>query len=67
VQAVVLYYKLEPVELLPGLIGYKVAKEKEELVNVKDEEEATYAEQVRALFEELKIPIKGINIKLPKG
>lgn len=39
-QAVVLYYKLEPVELLPGLIGYKVAKEKEELVNVKDEEEA---------------------------
>lgn len=39
-QAVVSYYKLEPVELLPGLIGYKVAKEKEELVDVKDEEEA---------------------------
>lgn len=29
--------------------------------------EPTYAELVKALFEELKIPIKGINIKLPKG
>lgn len=29
--------------------------------------EPTYAELVKALFEELKIPLKGINVKLPKG
>ncbi|BCU71216.1 hypothetical protein [Stygiolobus caldivivus] len=39
-QAVVSYYKIEPIELIPGLIGYKVIKEKEDNIDIKSEDEA---------------------------
>ena len=38
-KVVVSHYKVEPVELIPGLIGYKVSKVSEESINVKDEAE----------------------------